>query len=516
MESATRESSNPCGPRDVLMLAMPLIASTASLTVMNFVDRMFLLWHSPEEFAAAMPAGILHFTLLCFPLGLASYVNTFVAQYHGSRQPERIGVAVWQGMRIGLYCTPLFLLAIPLAPSIFQAAGHEAVVAAHETVYFQVLALGAGAAVMSAAMTAFYTGRGQTGTVMLVDVTANGLNIVLDYALIFGVWGFPQLGIAGAAWATVFSQWLKVGIFWCLMNQRQHRETYHFDTGRYLDMKLMRRLFRFGGPNGLQMLVEMGAVTLFIILVGQLGSEAMQATNLAFNVNSVAFLPMMGMGLAVSTMVGQQLGRNRPDLAAKATWTALWLTSIYVGTLAIMYVAVPQWFLFAHAWGSNAHDFESLRDTTVILLRYVAIFCLFDMLQIMFASAIKGAGDTRFILLTTVILSPLPVIAGWVGLRWFGGGLIWCWIVITLWIVAAALIYMARFLQGRWRTMRVIEPGLLGEDESNAPLAEALGKLSQTAAVESCEAAASGQEDRSHDSDDPASSGEPVIDPAVA
>ncbi len=96
----------PCGGRDVLRVALPLIISTASWTLMNFIDRMFLLWHSPSEMAAAMPAGMLLFTLLCFPLGVASYVNTFVAQYHGTGQNERIGSAIWQAMRIGWISTP--------------------------------------------------------------------------------------------------------------------------------------------------------------------------------------------------------------------------------------------------------------------------------------------------------------------------------------------------------------------------------------------------------------------------
>ena len=477
-----RESSNPCGPRDVLRLALPLIISTASMTIMSFVDRVFLMSHSQLEFAAAMPSGMVHFTLLCFPLGLAAYVNVFVAQYHGAGQPGRIGAAVWQGVRIGMYCTPLFMLAIPMAPYAFALIGHSADVMAHEIIYFQVLTLSSGAAIIGAAMSAFYTGRGKTGTVMLVDVVANSLNIALDYALIFGYWGLPEMGIAGAAWATVISQWLKVAIYWYLMSNKDHRRTYGFDTGRRFNMVLMRRLFHYGGPNGLQMLVEMGSITLFLLLVGRLGNDAMAATNLAFNVNTVAFLPMMGMGLAVSTMVGQQLGRNRADLAAKATWTAVRMTAIYAGTLAIMYAVVPDLFLLAHAWGVNAVEFDRLREPTIVLLRFVAVFCLFDMLQIMFSSAIKGAGDTRFILLTTIIVSPMPVIAGWVGIRWYGWGLQWCWLVITLWITSLGIIYCLRFLQGRWRTMQVIEPGLLADDtaasspENNAYSVDAKGR----------------------------------------
>ena len=117
--------SRPCGGREVLRIAIPLIVSTGTWTVMNFTDRMFLLWYSKDSMAAALPAGMVHFAMVCFPLGVAAYVSTFVAQYHGAGQPHRIGPAVWQGIRFGLYCFPVFLTLVPLSPWIFIAAGHN-------------------------------------------------------------------------------------------------------------------------------------------------------------------------------------------------------------------------------------------------------------------------------------------------------------------------------------------------------------------------------------------------------
>ncbi len=237
-----------CGGREVLILALPLVISTGSWTVMNFVDRMFLLWSSTDAMAAAMPAGILSFTVLCFPLGLAMYVNTFVAQYHGADRPQRIGAAVWQGVRIGLFAMPLFLATIPLAPLIFDAAGHDPEVVRLESIYYRVLCVGASAQVIAAAMSSFFTGRGRTRVVMTVDVLASLLNVVLDYVWIFGHCGFAEMGIEGAAWATVVSQWFRVLLYWRLMMRPEHRERYQMVAGRRFDSKLMRRMLRHGGP----------------------------------------------------------------------------------------------------------------------------------------------------------------------------------------------------------------------------------------------------------------------------
>ncbi|MFH1918673.1 MAG: MATE family efflux transporter [Planctomycetota bacterium] len=459
--------TRPCGGRDVFVLALPLVVSMGSMSVMHFVDRMFLLWHSTEAMAAAMPAALLHFTLICFPLGVAMYGNAFVAQYLGAGRPERIGSVVWQSARIGIIAAPLYVATIPLAPMIFNAAGHSPEVAGLEVIYYQVLTFGAGGVLISSAFTTFFTGRGETRVVMVVDCSSVGLNLVLDYLWIFGHAGFPAMGIEGAGWATVVSQWFRVVAYWWMMMRPAYRETYQLDAGRRFDAALMRRIFRYGGPNGLQLLVEVAAFSLFILLVGRLGTEAMAATTLAFNVNSVAFIPMLGLGIAVTTMVGQQLGRNRPDMAARATWTALRMAFTYMGTMALLYVLVPGMFLMGHASGIPADEFARLRDVTVVLLRFAAAYCLFDAAAIIFSGAIKGAGDTRFILLTNLIVAPLPVLASWWGITFFGWGLIWCWTAITGWICTLGLIFLARFLGGRWRRMRVIE----ADPEEPAPIA---------------------------------------------
>jgi MATE family multidrug resistance protein len=156
-------------------------------------------------------------------------------------------------------------------------------------------------------------------------------------------------------------------------------------------------------------------------------------------------------------MVGQQLGANRPDMAARATWTAFVLAMIYMCSMSFFYVAVPDLFLMGYAAGMAPGQFETLRKMIVVLLRFVAAYCLFDAMNVVFISAIRGAGDTRFVFWTSLGTSLLPLGLAWLGIHYFGLGLLWCWTLITLWVCSAGVIYLARFLQGKWRTMRVIE-----------------------------------------------------------
>jgi MATE family multidrug resistance protein len=109
-----------CGPREVFALALPLVMTTASWAIMHFVDRVFLTWYSADAVAAAMPSGMLLWAMISCPVGVALYLNTFVAQYHGARRPERIGAVTWQALRIGLYSTPLFIGLIPVAAWVFR------------------------------------------------------------------------------------------------------------------------------------------------------------------------------------------------------------------------------------------------------------------------------------------------------------------------------------------------------------------------------------------------------------
>ena len=142
----------------------------------------------------------------------------------------------------------------------------------YEVEYFQILCVGAPAMLIAQAAASFYSGRGETWVVMWVDAAAAILNLVLDYLWIFGYAGFPEWGVAGAAWATVVSLWIKAVVYVLLPLQREHREQYGTLSGLRLDWQLLRRMLYYGGPSGFQMLLDVLGFTVFILLVGRLGA----------------------------------------------------------------------------------------------------------------------------------------------------------------------------------------------------------------------------------------------------
>ena len=439
-------------------MALPLIVSTGMWSLQSVIDRAFLTWYSNEAVAAAMGGGILAFTILVLFTGTAAYCNTFVAQYVGAKLPRRVGVAVWQAIFFGVAAGIVLLAISQLGAPLVRRLGRSAEMGALKATYFRIVLGGSGFLVIGAALSSFFSGREDTVTVMIVSAISVVVNVTLNYLWIFGYGGFPEMGVAGAAMATVVSYFVNAALFFVLMLRRRYRERFGTLSGCKFDRALFRRLLRFGLPSGATLMLEMTVWALFLVLVEQFGLVESAATAIAFNVASLGFMPMVGVGIAVSTLVGKRQGEYKPDLAARTTWSALHLAVTYMGIIAALLVLVPGAFLSVFSARANPEEFAPVAHVAVVLLRYVALMLAFDGLNIIFLSAIKGAGDTRFPLIASTSLA--WGIVGIPSLVLYGMGcrsVYVIWALATAYLVALAFVVLWRFLGGKWRTMRVIE-----------------------------------------------------------
>jgi MATE family, multidrug efflux pump len=450
--------NGPGGYREVLVVAIPLILSTASWSVQHFVDRMFLTWYAPEAIAAAMPAGMLQFSLVSIFMGTAGYVSTFVAQYYGAKKYQRIGPAIWQGIYISLIGGVVLLCVIPFGETLFNLIGHDKKIRPYEIAYFKVLCWGAGPYLASYAISGFFSGRGRTWPVMWVNTFTTAVNLILDYMLIFGRWGMPEMGIRGAGLATVIAGIFSLFAFLVLIASEKNNTTFATLRGWRYERNLFFRVLRFGLPSGIQFFLEMAGFTGFVLIVGRLGTASLAATNIAFNINTLAFMPMIGCGIAISVLVGQYLGADKPETARVSAYSGFYLSIVYMGSIALAYVLIPDMFVAPFALKADPVIFQEIYGMSVVLLRFVAIYSLFDTLNIVFASAIKGAGDTRFVMFTTTILSLFVLILPtYVAVIVFDHGLMTSWIIATIYVSLIGIVYWLRFLNGKWLSMRVIE-----------------------------------------------------------
>jgi multidrug resistance protein, MATE family len=459
----------PGGGREVLGVAAPLVVSSLSWTIMTFVDRMMLNHWSGAAMSAAFMGGVVWWAVVCLPLGICAYTGTFVAQYHGSGHPERIGPAVWQGAWIALLTSPLVLAMIPLGSSLLGLN-------ATENEYFGILCWSAPAMLASQSLSSFYSGRGKTVMVMIVDAAFALLNVVLDWWWIFGltigsgegaIEVFPAWGIAGAAWATTVSMWFKAATYLMLFVAPWNHRAFAAWAWPF-DLALVRRMLYYGIPSGVQMMLDIMGFTVFVMLVGRLGEVEKEATSMTFSVGSLAFMPVMGIGLAASILVGQHLGENRDQAAARATWTSMQVSWVYMGLVSLVMIGAPEWMLSGFFVGEAVEGDSATRaavaSTAVVLLRFVSAYNFVDAMAIVFVSALKGAGDTRFVLIVSLCMATLLGGLTWVAVEVYGAGLYGCWAVVSLWIASLGVIFLLRFLNGAWRSMRVIEESLVKND----------------------------------------------------
>jgi MATE family multidrug resistance protein len=402
-------------------------------------------------------------------MGTAGYASTFVAQYYGAGRYHRIGPALWQGVYISYIGGIVLICAIPFAQNIFQLVGHDKPVQNNEVEYFKIICLGGGPYIASYALSGFYSGRGKTWPVMWVNIFATLVNLILDYALIFGHWGLPQMGIKGAGIATVIAGVFSFFAFLVPISLKTHNQIYHTITGWRPEKELFVRLLRFGVPSGVQFFLEMASFTTFILLVGRLGTTSLAASNIAFNINTLAFMPMIGCGIAISMLVGQYLGANNPDLAQTSVYSGFHLTFVYMSTIAAAYVLLPDVFVAPFALKADPQRFSEIFQYSVVLLRFVAVYSIFDTLNIIFTSAIKGAGDTRFVMFMTVLLSLFVlIIPTYLAIVVFNYGLMVSWVLATVYIIILGISFYLRFIGGKWKRMRVIE---------QAPLSPGTGSI---------------------------------------
>ena len=452
------------GAREVMALAWPLMLSTGLYSITLFTDRMLLYWKSDEAASAAMSAGSLFWTLTCVPMGLIGYTSTFVAQYMGVGRLERARRSVVQGLWLALFLVPLLIPVGMGIGAIFQWSGHEEALRREETNYFRWLCPAAVAMFFSAALTGWFAGIGKTRVLLGCDLIATIVNVLLDFLLIFGWGSIPAMGVPGAAMATSVAMIVKALLLawlmqaaWKEMPQQQDGPAEADRPRGAIEWPLMTRLVRFGSPAGMHVLAESVAFSLILLLVGRLGAQSMAATTLALGVNLLAFVPINGLGMAVAVLVGQRLSAGQVEVAERTVRSGMMIAVGYTSLFAVAYGLFPNEVLTLYGLGTDPARFEKMRPLLLPLLRFIALYCMLDAVQILLISALKGAGDTRFVFLASLLIGAVVVAGGESLGQRLGGGLNWWWGVITVWVAVMAIVFGIRYWLGAWKQMRVID-----------------------------------------------------------
>ncbi len=446
--------------REVLRVCLPLVISLSATTLMEFTDRIFLANYSLDAISAALPAGITSYLPIAFFGGVGGYAGVFIAQYTGRGDEEKIGCVLWQSIHFTLVSgLLLWLVGIFAAGPFFAMVGHPPGVQKLEEMYFSILCRGAVLHVAMVTLATFFTGRGITRPVMLITFLGVFINIPLDYALIFGHWGLPELGIEGAAIATVAAWGVNVvclaGLIFTKANNRRFGIYKNFSFNR----EIFTRLMRFGVPGSLQFTMDILAFTLFILLVGRIGLTELAATNIVLSINALAFMPSMGVSQGMSVLVGQALGRGKPRLASEYVTDGCRLLMLYILAVDLVFIFAPDFVLSPFlAAGQGAATHQAVLHQSRPLLQIVAAYLFFDALYMVFSGALRGAGDTRFMMLAIAVASPLCLILPvYIGVEYLQIGVHTAWLWVLCFVTVLFALSALRFRRGSWKKMLVIE-----------------------------------------------------------
>ncbi len=464
MTAAVHDAPPPAaGLKTLLLMAWPLVISNSFSTIQITIDRLFLSWQGADVASGATSAMMMYWLPFVLLFSTAGYVATFVAQYTGAKRPHRVGAAVWQAIWFSVFAGTAFLGFIPLADPMFAAMGHAPEIQANEAEYFRCMCWFAVPGLLVSALSAFFAGRGESRVVILISVPGTVVNSVLCYAWIPGHLGFPAWGITGAGYAAVAGGWASALTAFALFLRKKYRDDHGTLSGWRPDPALFGRLLRYGLPSGLHWTLEMTAFNAFVILTGWFGKDDLNATNLAITINNVAFIPMMGMGQAVAILVGQHLGDNNPTAAQRLTWLGVAVAGAYMLAIGLMYVAVPHLFIDPFQGDNPPDRWAHIAERTQVLLLFVAGFALFDAVNLVVSFGLRGAGDTLFVSSISLCFAwPVMVLPTYYAYRaGWANGLYWAWAFASLYIALQALCFILRFVGGKWKTMRVIEPEVI-------------------------------------------------------
>lgn len=444
--------------KHILRIAWPLIIANSFWNLQLTIDRVFLGNYSTEALGAAMAVMGIFWTPMALLQQTAAYVTTFTAQYFGAKELKNIGPAVWQSIYVSVIGGLLFLLLIPLSGPLFGLVGHSSTVQVLEKEYFDAICFSALPAALIAAFSGFFTGLGDSKTVMWINGVGLIANVIGDYLLIFGNFGFPALGVAGAGYATAIANVASAIFGAYLIMRRKNELLYGILSGWRLRLALMKRFIRYGLPSGLQWALEGLAFTVFLIVIGRVsnGDAALASSSIAVTVMMLSVLPALGVAQAVMVLVGQHLGENKPDLAAEASWSGVQVSAIYMCFVALSFVLFPNFYLSWFKNQDNAALWAQVCWITPYLLMFTALFTCFDSINLNFSFALKGAGDTRFVSLVALVMPWPMMVLPTIFMRDWEGAVFWSWGAATIYAICQAGVFWRRFVGGKWRSMRVI------------------------------------------------------------
>ncbi len=407
-----------------MVLALPIIAAMVSQNVLNLVDTAMVGRLSPAALAGVGLASFLNFMAVAFITGMSSAVQAMAARRVGEGKLDETAVPLNGGILLSLAMgVPLAALLIWQAPAIIGALNNDPEVIEAGSTYLQLRLLSIFAIGMNFSFRGYWSAIKLARLYMYTLLWVHGINIALNYCLIFGKFGFPEMGVAGAGLGTTISIFIGT-LTYFVLGWRYARPAGFL--ARRPSREQFSNLLRLGLPSSIQQLLFAAGFTVLFWIVGKVGTNELAVANVLINVSLVAVLPGVGFGLAAATLAGQALGRNDPVDAHRWAWDVFKVASILFLGIGLPMVLMPRAIL-----GIFLPD-PALVELGVLPLRLIGLGIFIDGLGLILMHALFGVGAARLVMSVSVGLQWLLFLplAWLLGPVW-GLGLTAIWLAMT-------------------------------------------------------------------------------------
>jgi MATE family multidrug resistance protein len=426
-----------------------MVVSQGSFAVMVFTDRWFMSLIDATHIAAAMGGGVASYFCLSLFMGVITYANPLVAQYYGAGETHKCPRVVTQGLLMALASVPLLLLAAWLGGHMFDLMGHDPAQVPLERTYFYILMGGSFFTLVKACLACYFSGIGRTKVVMIADVLGVTLNIPLSWALIFGHFGLPALGLAGAGLGTVIACMFAIGIFLLFYLNSEHQRQFRVSESLRFDRGITRRYLRLGTPSGLENFMNTATFNLFLLMFQSYGVVQGAAMAIVFNWDMLSFIPMIGLNIGVMSLIGRFVGAADMARANQVISSGFILAFGYSGVLVLLFLIFRMELV--DVFRTPDADFEAIRILAGQMMIGLTTYMLADAAILISGGALRGAGDTRWIMVTSISVHWVMLVVQYFVIVVFAWGPLASWWVFVVMLLTLALLYLRRLLGDRWR-----------------------------------------------------------------
>jgi MATE family multidrug resistance protein len=444
----------------LLTLAAPMVAISTSRMMVNNIDAIMVGTLGTAALGAIVPASMILFAFSCLGMGMASSIQTFVSQADGRGEPQRGGGYLWQGIYIaillGAVSTPLIVTVPVWFRRIGELCHHPPDVLALEIEFLTWALWSIAPATACVAIESFCNGIKRPMVALWAVLAQLATIIVANYALIYGHFGFPALGMVGCGVATVLSWIVRLTVLLIpLLLSRNITRRFHVWASLWPDWPRLSEIIRVGAPISMQWLLDLGAWIVFLhVMMPQFGPVAMAANSIAVQCMHLSFMPSVGFGQALTTQVGNAIGAGRPELAVRRTFIA---RRVIVGYMAVMGgVFLVAGRPMALIFGAT----PEVADAAALALIWCAVFQAFDGLCMTYSFALRGTGDTTGPAWLFLWCCWGIFVAGGLTVSMFLPrqlGVHGPWILCATYIIVLGVLLWRRFHAEGWRTIRLFD-----------------------------------------------------------